>query len=59
MIEPLMLILILAWLSLAIGVGAVARKRGDSFGWWFFVALMISAPLALLYLIAMPIKKTA
>jgi hypothetical protein len=49
------------WLVLAVGVGATARERGDDFVWWFFVALMVSTPLALLYLIASPIKpvKTA
>jgi hypothetical protein len=44
------------WIILALGVGAIAQNRGDSFGRWFLVALMVSTPLALLYLIASPIK---
>jgi hypothetical protein len=40
------------WIILALGVGDVAQDRGDSFGRWFLVALMVSTPLALLYLIA-------
>jgi hypothetical protein len=53
--EILIAVVIVAWLPLALGVGAVAQNRGYSFA-WFLIALLISAPLALLYLIAMPLK---
>jgi hypothetical protein len=51
--EILIAVVIVAWLPLALG--AVAQNRGYSFA-WFLIALLISAPLALLYLIAMPLK---
>jgi hypothetical protein len=52
--ETLIVLALVVWLPLALGVGAVAQERGNSFGNWFLIALVTSAPLALLFLIAMP-----
>jgi hypothetical protein len=39
-------------------VGAAGRERGEGSIWSFFLALLVSPPLALLFMIATPIKKT-
>jgi hypothetical protein len=47
------------WLFLCGFVGATARERGEGFIAWFFLALLVSPPMAVLLMIATPIKKTA
>jgi hypothetical protein len=47
-------LVIVAWLFLAVGVGYAADQRGLSGFGWFIIALLVSAPLALLFLIAAP-----
>jgi hypothetical protein len=52
--ELIVMTFIFWWVPLAIGVGYVADQRGYSGIGWFIVALLASAPLALLFLIAIP-----
>ena len=48
-------VIVVVWLVLAFAVGAVAKKRGRSPENWTAVGLVLGAPLALLFLIALPL----
>ena len=50
------LILIVFWLILAVVVGAAAHARGRDGGAWFVLAIVISPLIAVLMLLAFPVK---
>jgi hypothetical protein len=47
------------WLALAIMVGVAANARRRSGGGWFVLAMLVSPLIALLFLIAFPMRATA
>ena len=50
-------ILIVFWLILAVVVGAAANARGRDGGAWFILAILISPLIAVLMLLAFPVKE--